>query len=279
METAAMPLIDVHCHLHDSRLISRLDAILRRARNCGVAAAVSCATAPENWDTTARICRDHRRVIPFFGIHPWFVDHASGDWATDLADRLSATPSGMGEIGLDFMDKEADREIQAGVFETQIDLARQMKRVVNIHVRKAWDDLVHLFKRTGPLTVPGLVHSYSGSADLVPVLEKFNLYISFSGAVTRPNAKKAVRALAAVSQDRFVLETDSPDLCPSLEKPFPGGRSGLNEPANLPAIARIAARLKGMDEKRFLQHAFENSLALLGDLVPGPVLKGGAANG
>lgn len=260
-----MPFIDSHCHLHDARVIPDMDMIVERASTCGVKYMVSCATMECNFDATARLSKKFPSIIPCFGIHPWFVDTISQNWKNILADTLESSPSGVGETGLDFTDKTVDREVQIDVFTHQLTLAKELERPVNIHIRKAWEPFIHLLKKIGRFNVPGLVHSYSGSADMVPILEKYGLYLSFSGSVTNPGAKKVIQALKKVSQTGFVLETDSPDIMPYQQKK--DGAYHLNEPANLPAIAAIAADRIGIDVEIFTQRAFDNALALFDPIL------------
>ena len=259
-----MAFIDSHCHLHDHRIASDLEKIIGRATDAGIEFMVTCATMEENFDRTALLAETWPGVLPFFGVHPWFIDSLSSGWKARLEACLSGMPSGVGETGLDFMIKNADRDRQVQVFETQLALAVEMKRPINIHIRKAWEPLIRILKRFGPLKIPGLVHSYSGSADMVPVLEKYGLYISFSGSVTNPNSNKVLKSLAAVSADRIVFETDSPDIPPWIS----GERiSGLNEPSNLPGIAGEAARRLETDPGRFIRRAYENSRALFNPVI------------
>jgi TatD DNase family protein len=260
-----MPFIDSHCHLQDARVYRDIPNIVARAERADVRYMVSCATMEENFDRTANLSQDHGAVIPCFGIHPWFLDTLSENWQQTLETFLLAYRSGIGETGLDFMDKRADQDLQLRVFSHHLNLARELERPINIHIRKAWDPFIHLLKKSGPLKTPGLIHSYSGSGDMIPLFEKYNLYISFSGSVTRPHAKKVVKALAQVSKDRFLLETDTPDIYPSL-----GGTGPrlLNEPKNLPAIAKIASKRVHMGFEEFVNHAYNNSLTLLNSILP-----------
>jgi TatD DNase family protein len=170
-------------------------------------------------------------------------------------------------VGLDFMDKGADRDLQVQVFKTHLALADDLNRPINIHIRKAWDAIVKILKHHGPLAAGGVIHSYSGSADLVPVLEKFNLHISFSGSVTRPNAKKVGQALKVVSLDRIVFETDAPDIVPQFILDAHPGEVPLNEPANVPEIVRVAAERRGMTFETLARHGYENSLDLFGPVL------------
>jgi len=257
--------VDAHCHLHDPRIIRDIPGIVQRAEAAGVTCMVTCATMEENFEATSALARQYPAIVPCYGIHPWFLDSLSPGWQQVLGDRVAAEPCGIGETGLDFMDRHADRERQLAVFAFHLSLARDLARPVNIHIRKAWDPFIRLLKKIGLLKTPGLVHSFSGSAELVKVLERYNLYISFSGSVTRPGAKKVVKALNAVSRDRILLETDTPDIYPSVPDPDP---HGLNEPKNLPAIARIAAARAGVPVPEFARRAHANALAVFSDIIP-----------
>jgi len=261
-----MNFIDSHCHLHDPRIISDLSGIECRARTADIQYMVSCATMENNFELTAQLSKDFSSVLPCFGIHPWFLDSLSDQWKERLEQYLLSYPSGIGETGLDFTDKMADRDLQMAVFEHHLRLAMELERPINIHIRNAWDVFIHILKKMGKLKVPGLIHSYSGSADMIPMFESYGLYISFSGSVTNPKAKKVVTALKRVSKERFVLETDTPDIYPYL----PGQNAcRLNEPENLPAIAQIASRRIGMEFEEFSRHAYDNSLNLFHPLLQG----------
>jgi TatD DNase family protein len=259
-----MNFIDSHCHLHDSRVVLDMEGVVARAKRANVQYMVSCATMEENFEPTAQLALKYDSILPCFGIHPWFVSTISEQWKLKLEHYLLTYPSGIGETGLDFTDKTRDRDAQIKVFEHHLMMAKQLERPINIHIRKAWDTFIHILKKTGPLKAPGIIHSYSGSADMIPVFESYGLYISFSGSVTNPYARKVVKALSKVSKDRFVLETDTPDIYPYLTEPV---ASRLNEPENLPAIAKIASKRINMEFDEFANHAHDNSLNVFYSLL------------
>jgi TatD DNase family protein len=165
----------------------------------------------------------------------------------------------VGEIGLDFGSGQPDPALQLAVFSRQLAVARDLNRPVSIHIRKAFDPFIHLLKQQGPLPARGLIHSYSGSADMVPLFEKYNLYLSFSGAVTRPGAKKGIQALKATSPNRVLVETDSPDIAPWLSR---GERPDLNQPCYLPVIVQIASQRAGIPFKTLATRVWDNACTL-----------------
>jgi len=253
--------MDVHTHLHDQRIIKDIPGIVSRASGASLKFMVTCATLPDNFQATADLADTYDSVLPCFGIHPWFLDGLTKDWEANLALWLEKVPSGIGETGLDFMVKGADRALQLRVFKVHLALANDLNRPMNIHIRKAWDPFLQILKKNGPLKAGGLVHSFSGSADLARVLERFNLYISFSGAVTRSNAKKTILALNAVSLDRILFETDTPDIFPNFED-VPVSKKRLNQPSNLPGILEIAARRRKIGFEKLVNHGYNNGLNL-----------------
>ncbi len=267
-----MNFIDAHCHLHDPRLRPFLKGVMERAKKAEIRNMVSCATEEENFLETFDLAEKYPEILPCIGIHPWFCEGLKPGWEERLIRQAEHTVCGIGETGLDFVDKNFNREEQIKVFSFHIALANELKRPVVIHVRKAWDALIHILKKTGPLKVPGILHSYSGSADLAGQLVSYNLYFSFSGSITRKNAKKAVQAIQAVPVDRILVETDAPDLLPDMD----GGvsyhgvfheDSMLNEPSYLPLIAETAARYLSMPLHDFSELTYENSRIALAPLL------------
>ncbi len=259
-----MSLFDAHCHLQDPRLGQRLPELLARWSRLGKGYLACCATDESDWAGVAAIARNHPRVIANFGVHPWQVNTLTDRWADRLEGWLCRMPSGVGEIGLDFTDPSADRSRQEAVFLAQLDLANQLGRPVSIHIRRAWDRFIHILKSAGPLSHGGLIHSYSGSADMVPLFEGFNLYISFSGSITNPRNKKAAKALGAVSVDRLLIETDSPDLMPKI---LAKGPDKINTPDNLMVVAQTAAETLGRPVQDLVDQTFENGIRLFESII------------
>ncbi len=246
-------LIDAHCHLQDERILPRLPDVIERAREAGVERMICCGTREKDWDAVLRLKEQYPGIIfPAFGLHPWYVKDRSSGWLNTLRGFLEAVPSAVGEIGLDHALENFNEAEQTEIFGTQLELAREHGRPVVIHCRRAWEALAGILERTGPLEHGGIIHSYSGPAELIPGLMKFGLSFSFSGSVTRAGNRRARKALGAVPPDRLLAETDSPDILPE-------GMDGVNEPANLVRVVKEIAALRGFSEEEAARVTSENA--------------------
>ncbi|KUO69409.1 MAG: hydrolase TatD, partial [Clostridia bacterium BRH_c25] len=164
----------------------------------------------------------------------------------------------IGEIGLDYHYDLSPRDVQKRRFAEQIDLARQLKLPVIIHDREAHGDVMDIFKKTRIKEVGGVLHSFSGSAEMALECLKLGLYISISGPVTFNNAKKTVEAVKEVPLDMLLIETDSPYLTPV---PYRGRR---NYPGYVRLVAEKIAEIKGISFEEVAQKTMENGKRLFG---------------
>ena len=232
-------MIDAHCHLQDPRFGGDLEVVLVRAREAGVTRMVCCGTREEDWHRVLDLARAHPEVIPMAGLHPWYVDSALPGWEARLEAAFDAG-AGAGECGLDFSEGRPSRELQEAAFIAQLRLAIRRDLPVSMHCVKASDRMAAILREVGLPASGGLVHAFSGAPEVAQVFQNLGLHLSFGGAVTRPGAKRAIASLAQVRRDRFLLETDAPDLAPE-------GVAGPCEPAHLRLVAEAASRIRGED--------------------------------
>jgi TatD DNase family protein len=248
---------DSHCHLQDDRFKHRIAEVISRARHAGVAHMLCCGTQESDWDAVADLAKIYPEIVPAFGLHPWFVVTRSATWIERLETLLKAHPgAALGEIGLDHALDQRNDLVQAEVFVAQLKLARMLHRPVSMHCRRAWGEMVGILTQQCGLPNGGAIHSFSGSSDLIPQLEKLNVSLSFSGSITHDRNKKGALAAAAVSPDRLLIETDSPDIPPH------GIGEGLNEPALLPRVAQRLAEIRGIAAEEIAEQTCSNGMRL-----------------
>ena len=232
--------IDSHCHLDHPDLASRLDEVLASARAVGVERFIVPGVALEKWSGIARLASSTEGVFAAFGLHPMFADRYDERLLEELS-RFAASAKAIGEIGLDYTLTEISRDVQKAAFRGQLRLAVRMGLPVIIHCRRAFDDLIQILREEQVREVGGVMHAYSGSAEMARMFIKENLLISLSGTITYRNAVKGPLVASRIELEHLLLETDSPDMAP---EPY---RGKVNEPAFLLEIARMVASVKGVD--------------------------------
>lgn len=232
--------IDSHCHLDHPALAARLADVLASARAVGVERFIIPGVTPEKWPEIARLASTTEGVSAAFGLHPMFADHYDDRMLDELAG-YAADARAIGEIGLDYALDEVSRNAQKTAFRGQLRLAVRMGLPVIIHCRRAFEDLMQILREEHVREVGGVMHAYSGSAEMARIFIGENLLISFSGTITYRNAVKGPLVASRVALEHLLLETDSPDLAP---EPY---RGKVNEPAFLLETARMVAAVKGVE--------------------------------
>lgn len=235
-------LIDTHCHFDPS---DDIPALLAAARAEAVQVIAVGGGAALN--ATAQAAG-----VPFALGFDWSCTEAE-------APAFEALPGmvAVGELGFDFSRgySAAIAEHQHRLFVPQAELARAKGLPVIIHTREA-DDFTLARLREADLPKAGVIHSYTGSAELAKAFLDLGYCISFSGIVTFRNAD-ALRSVAKViPDDRILVETDCPYLTPV---PLRGRR---NTPAYVRYTADFLAALRGCSSAEFAERTTANARRL-----------------
>ena len=238
-------MTDAHNHLQDSRFDGLREGVIATMRYTGIQRCVVNGTRPTDWSQVAALADKHPDlVIPSFGLHPWYAHQTTEhpDWLDQLTRFLDITPhAGIGECGLDRWIKGYDIELQSGIFIAQLKLAAERNLPLSIHCVRAWGMLIEILE-SHPLPARGfLLHSYGGSAELIPRLTKLGAYFSFSGSLFHPNNQNRQNIFQQVPADRLLIETDAPDMLPPEQLIKHPLQKQLNHPANLHAIFENAS--------------------------------------
>lgn len=242
-------MFDSHCHLHDERLLGQADAAMARARAAGVSKIMLAGVCPEGWRVELELAQRYPECLVSYGVHPQLAgerdEHALSEMVAALERALAGdgwpAPHALGEIGLDRSTPALKRsmEVQERIFRRQLELARRCDLPVLLHVLEAHGRALELLEAEGLPAAGGVVHSYSGPPELVADYERLGLYISFTGIVCQPNARRARASAARVSPARLLVETDAPDQTPLPLRP------AQNEPAFLPQVIAELSALRG----------------------------------
>lgn len=239
-------VIDSHTHL-DS--LDDPDAAIARAREVGVHGMVSIGCGAASIRAALDIARRHPHAVRVSaGVHPQAA--AAFDMTTfDEIARLARDPFvvAIGETGYDQFRDHGTLEQQDPAFIAQASLARELDLPLVIHTRAAEaHTLAMLDAHASDLTVVLHCYSFGDPADVDVVLAHESWVCSFAGNVTYPSAQPLRDALALMSPDRVMVETDAPYLTPVPHRGSP------NEPAHVQhTLARVAEVLDlSFDEAR-----------------------------
>jgi TatD DNase family protein len=211
-----MKLIDSHCHLNYAGLAERQEEVLANARKRGIAGFLNISTRQSEWDEVVGAAERNDDVWASIGVHPHEADAHPDLGAAALAEA-SAHPRviAIGECGLDYYYDKSDRSAQRERFQAHIEAARAIGLPLVVHTREAEADTAEILSReVGKGGIAGVLHCFTGSADLARTALGLGFYISISGIVTFKNAKDLQEVAKAIPQDRLLVETDSPFLAP-----------------------------------------------------------------
>jgi TatD DNase family protein len=249
-----MRLIDSHCHLNYEGLVERQAEVLENARQRGLFGFLNISTRQREWGDIIAVAERENDVWASVGVHPHEADAHPDLGAAALAEAAEhPRVIAIGECGLDYYYDKSDRAAQRDRFEAHIDAARQTGLPLVVHTRDAEDDTAEILSaavREGGVT--GVLHCFTGSAELARKGLDLGFTISLSGIVTFKNAADLQATAKWLPADRMLVETDAPFLAPV---PHRGQKC---EPAFVADTAAFVAGLRGENPEQLADATTDN---------------------
>ena len=235
-----MKLIDSHCHLNYEGLVERQDEVLDAARARGVAGFLNISTRQREWGDILATAERNPDVWASVGVHPHEADAHPDLGAAALVEASDHRKViAIGECGLDYYYDKSDRAAQRERFQAHIDAARSTGFPLIVHTRDAEGDTAEILgAATKHGDVKGVLHCFTGSAELARKALDFGFFISLSGIVTFKNARSLQDTAKEIPLDRLLVETDAPFLAPVPN------RGKTCEPAFVADTAAFVAELR-----------------------------------
>ena len=251
-------IFDTHAHYDDEAFAPDRASLLSAMPAAGVARIVDPGCDLRSSRAAVALAEVYPFVYAAVGIHPENCgDFTPGD--LDVLRTLAAHPKvvAIGEIGLDYYWAEnPPRELQQEVLRRQLRLAEELGLPVIIHDRDAHGDTLEMVREFPQ--VRGVFHCFAGSVEMARELIKMGWMLSFNGAVTFKNAKKAPEVIAAVPLEKLMIETDAPYLTPV---PHRGER---NDSSYVRLVAEKIAQIKGLTPEEVEKATWENGRRFFG---------------
>lgn len=249
-----MRLIDSHCHLNYEGLAERQDEVLKNARKAGVTGFLNISTRQREWGEIIAVAERETDVWASVGVHPHEADSHPDLGAAALVDAVDhPRVIAIGECGLDYYYDKSDRQAQRERFRAHVEAARQIGLPLVVHTREAEADTAEILSEAvSEGGVTGVLHCFTGSAELARKGLDLGFYVSLSGIVTFKNAADLQAIAKWLPADQMLVETDSPFLAPV---PHRGQKC---EPAFVADTARFVAALREEDPDRLAETTTAN---------------------
>ena len=237
-------IFDTHAHYDDEAFDEDRDAVLSSLQEKGVGAVVNICASPASLAGIRGLTEKYSFVYGAAGIHP---DHA-GELTEEMFGEISRLAEeekivAIGEIGLDYYWDTAPREVQREWFLRQLDLAIEKDLPVVIHSREATQETLEIMRNAYQQSggkLRGVIHCFSGSAEIAKEYTDMGFYIGVGGVVTFKNGKKLKEVVETMPLEKLVIETDCPYLAPV---PYRGKR---NDSTLLKLVIEEIAALRGL---------------------------------
>lgn len=255
-----MKYFDSHAHYYDERFSEELktgvDTLIDTLLSESVSYIINIGTSPETSRQAIEQAKKHENMYTAIGIHPsdtrFLSDMESelDEIETMILDKSNKCVC-LGEIGLDYHYPDTDKDRQMRYFEAQMLMAERLNIPVCIHDRESHADVMEVIRRHPK--VKGVLHSFSGSAEMAEELVRLGWMISFSGTLTFTNARKPKEVAARLPKESVMIETDCPYLAPHPK------RGTLNHSGNLEYTNAVLASIWGITPQECARITEENA--------------------
>jgi len=248
-------MIDTHAHYDHSKFDQDRDALLKSLQKNDVSTIINAGCDLESSRISVKLAEAYPFVYATVGVHP----HSAKDLNEEALKQLKKLCDhekviAYGEIGLDFFHNFSPPDVQRFWFKRQLETADEVKLPVVIHSRDANAEVFDIINNS-PVR-HGVIHSFSGDAELALKYADLGFYIGVGGVVTFDKTKTLQNAVAALPLSKILLETDCPYLTPA---PFRGKR---NDSTYLSYVAAEIAKIKGITQEDVYSQTMENAKEL-----------------
>ena len=253
-----MEIFDSHCHLDDEKFGEDLVDVLQRMGEFDVRYCLCPGSDLPSSRRVIALAQQYPFIWAAAGVHPHEAKDVPADYIAQLRDMLmQPRVQALGEIGLDYYYDLSPRDVQMQVMDEQVKLALEMDKPVIFHIRDAHGDMAD-YLRGLKVRPRGIIHCFTGSAEMAKVYVKMGYYISFSGSLTFKKAPNLWEAAKVIPPERLLVETDSPYLSPEPK------RGRRNEPGHTRYVLEKLAVLKEMDAAELARITTENAMRIYG---------------
>jgi len=254
-------LFDTHTHLDQSDFDDNRAEVVERAQAAGVTQLIAVGCTAEDSRKCVQLASDFDGVYAAVGIQPNYIAEAKPeDWAA--IEQFATEPGvvAIGETGLDRHWDYTPFDQQQDFFDRHMRLAERLGLPFIVHMRDCEDEIMQSLREARQRgELKGVMHSFTGDAEMAAECVELGMHISFAGMLTFKKSQ-ALRACAAtIPDDRLLIETDSPYLSPE-----PVRSKRPCEPAFVRHTAECLAKVRGVSLEELAALTTANARAFFG---------------
>ena len=259
-----MRLVDAHCHLDHPRFSEDVNEVINNARDEGVKAIISQGVNLESNKRVLALSQQHDIVQAAMGLYPveapnvMIKEDIIDDYIIECKASVDETIAfirehkndivAIGEVGIDLKESD-DYENQKENFNKFIALAKELKKPLIIHSRKAEEQVLSLLEESGIHKSLVHMHCFCGKKKFIERGVKLGYTFSIPCAITRAQNFQILAGMVPITQ--LLTETDGPYMPPRKE-------SERSVPQDVRYTIKEVARIKGMDEQEVAHNIFMN---------------------
>ncbi len=254
-----MQFVDTHTHLYSEEFKDDRKAIVEKAIKNGVNQMFLPNVDVDSIQPMLDLVWDFpENCFPMMGLHPCSVNEHVEAHLFQIQKWFKKRKFwAVGEIGLDYYWSTDFKEQQISAFKKQIQWAINLDLPIVIHSRNSNEDVIKILGEMAHPKLRGIFHCFSGDANQAKQIVDLGFLLGIGGVLTYKNSGLS-DAIAEISLEHIVLETDAPYLAPV---PFRGKR---NESFYLLEIARKLAEIKAVGLNQVAEITTSNAKKVFG---------------
>lgn len=246
--------IDTHCHLDFPEFDADRKRVLATCQASGVVGLVVPSTGSGNWRRVLRLCDANPGIYGALGIHPCFLKDADEGDLDELAVLIRQNRKKLAAIGETGLDRSISVpvSVQTAYFVRQLIMASDCNLPVIVHSRRMNDEVAACIRKNQ--VKKGVIHGFSGSLQQAENFWSLGFRLGVGGVITYPRAAKTRKAVAEISLQALILETDAPDM------PVCGFQGQRNSPERLPLIFSALCEIRSEAPEEIENQLLTNSM-------------------
>ena len=244
--------IDTHMHINQLVGSDLLKELIQVNQDAKLEYVINVGLNEQTSRESVAISSKYEKFYTAIGVHPLYIEQQKLDFLYEFADMSKVVA--IGEIGLDSLHSNFYE--QKNYLIRQICIANELQLPVIIHANHTNKEVIRIFDYYVRPQYGCVFHCFEPCLDVLEYLMFYGYYVSFAGRITYQTAKKSIEIAKLVSDDLFLVETDSPYFSP---EPV---RNMRNSSSNISYIIRKIAEIREVDYEEMEKKTSDNAKRL-----------------